>query len=41
MVELGRIDIISILSDATNVIAEGEVQQLANIGKAEVSEADY
>ena len=35
MVELGRIDIISILSDATNVIAEGEVQQLANIGNAE------
>jgi len=41
MVELGRIDIISILSDATNVIAEGEVQQLANIGKADVSEAAY
>jgi octaprenyl-diphosphate synthase len=41
MVELGRIDIISILSDATNVIAEGEVQQLANIGKAEISETDY
>ncbi len=32
MVELGRLDIISILSDATNVIAEGEVQQLANVG---------
>ncbi len=41
MVELGRIDIISILSDATNVIAEGEVQQLANIGNADVSEAAY
>jgi octaprenyl-diphosphate synthase len=41
MVELGRIDIISILSDATNVIAEGEVQQLANIGKADIGETAY
>jgi octaprenyl-diphosphate synthase len=41
MVELGRIDIIAILSDATNVIAEGEVQQLANIGNADISEANY
>ncbi len=41
MVELGRIDIISILSDATNVIAEGEVQQLANVGKADISETTY
>ena len=41
MVELGRIDIIAILSDATNVIAEGEVQQLANIGNSDISEASY
>jgi len=41
MVELGRIDIIAILSDATNVIAEGEVQQLANIGNADISETNY
>lgn len=41
MVELGRLDIISILSSATNVIAAGEVQQLANIGNPEISEANY
>jgi len=41
MVELGRLDIISILSDATNVIAEGEVQQLANVGNPQISEANY
>jgi octaprenyl-diphosphate synthase len=41
MVELGRLDIISILSNATNVIAEGEVQQLANVGNPQISEADY
>ncbi len=41
MAELGRIDIIGILSDATNVIAEGEVQQLANIGNADISETNY
>jgi octaprenyl-diphosphate synthase len=41
MVELQRLDIVAILSDATNVIAEGEVQQLANIGNADLSETDY
>jgi octaprenyl-diphosphate synthase len=41
MVELDRIDIIAILSDATNVIAEGEVQQLANVGNADLSETNY
>jgi octaprenyl-diphosphate synthase len=41
MVELDRIDIIAILSDATNVIAEGEVQQLANVGDADIDEARY
>jgi len=41
MAELGRLDIIAILSDATNVIAEGEVQQLANIGNPDLSEANY
>lgn len=41
MVELGRLEILSILSNATNVIAEGEVLQLANIGNTELSEADY
>jgi octaprenyl-diphosphate synthase len=41
MVELDRIDVIAILSDATNVIAEGEVQQLASVGDADISEARY
>jgi octaprenyl-diphosphate synthase len=41
MVELGRLDIIAVLSDATNIIAEGEVQQLDNVGNANLSEADY
>jgi octaprenyl-diphosphate synthase len=31
----------SILSDATNTIAEGEVMQLANVGNCQVSEAEY
>lgn len=41
MVELGRIRILSILSDATNTIAEGEVHQLANIGNFDLGEAEY
>ncbi len=41
MVELGRMQILAILSDATNTIAEGEVHQLANIGNFELSEAEY
>src|SRR5262245_55015283 len=41
MVELERLDIIAILSDATNVIAEGEVQQLANVGNADLTETNY
>jgi len=41
MADLNRLDIIEVLSDATNIIAEGEVQQLDNVGNAELSEADY
>jgi octaprenyl-diphosphate synthase len=41
MVQLQRMDIITILSDATNVIAAGEVQQLDNIGKTAISEPEY
>lgn len=41
MVELENMDIMAILSDATNTIAQGEVQQLANIGNLALSEADY
>ena len=41
MVELDSMDIMAIISDATNVIAEGEVMQLANIGRTDVTEAEY
>ena len=41
MVELDRMKILEILSAATNTIAEGEVQQLANIGKLSVDETAY
>lgn len=41
MVELDRMKILDILSTATNLIAEGEVQQLANIGKLTIDESAY
>jgi octaprenyl-diphosphate synthase len=41
MVELENLDIMAVLSDATNTIAEGEVMQLANVGNLTLSEADY
>nr|WP_010132160.1 octaprenyl diphosphate synthase [Microbulbifer agarilyticus] len=41
MVALKDMDIMSILSDTTNTIAEGEVQQLVNAGDPAVSEANY
>jgi octaprenyl-diphosphate synthase len=41
MVELGQLDVMAILSDATNTIAEGEVMQLANVGNCQITEADY
>ncbi len=41
MVELDNMDILAILSDATNTIAEGEVLQLASIGNLDVDEAQY
>ena len=41
MVELDRMSILGILSNATNTIAEGEVQQLANIGNLAIDEAAY
>ncbi len=41
MVDLNSMDIMSVLSDATNSIAEGEVMQLANVGNLALSEADY
>lgn len=41
MVELGDLKIMGVLSRATNVIAEGEVMQLANIGRLDLDEARY
>lgn len=41
MVECGQMRIMEILAEATNVIAEGEVQQLVNMHDASLSEAGY
>ncbi|WGL18212.1 octaprenyl diphosphate synthase [Microbulbifer bruguierae] len=41
MVALKDMDIMAILSDTTNTIAEGEVQQLVNAGDPAVTEANY
>lgn len=41
MVAVGSMKAIEILSDATNVIAEGEVLQLMNVGNANASVEDY
>ncbi len=41
MVEVGSMDIMAVLSSATNTIAEGEVMQLANVGNLDITEAQY
>jgi octaprenyl-diphosphate synthase len=41
MVEAGSMRIMQVLADATNVIAEGEVQQLMNMHNADLDEAGY
>lgn len=41
MVDLDSMDIMAIISDATNLIAEGEVMQLANIGRTTMTEDEY
>ncbi|MBX2809277.1 MAG: polyprenyl synthetase family protein [Cellvibrionaceae bacterium] len=41
MVAIGNMDIMRILSDTTNTIAEGEVQQLMNAGNPDIDEATY
>ncbi|SEA48284.1 octaprenyl diphosphate synthase [Microbulbifer marinus] len=41
MVALQDMDIMAVLSDTTNTIAEGEVQQLVNAGDPQVSEDNY
>ena len=39
--QLESLKILSIMADATNVLAEGEVQQLMNVNDPETSEANY
>lgn len=41
MVDVGRMRVMQVLSDATNIIAEGEVLQLMNCHNADISEEDY
>ena len=41
LVQMRNMDIMQILGDATNRIAEGEVLQLVNIGNPDVDEASY
>lgn len=41
MVAVGDMHIMRIMADATNVISEGEVQQLANAGNPDLTELDY
>jgi len=41
MVAIGNMDIMEILSNATNRISEGEVQQLANARNPDIDEANY
>ena len=41
MVGSGSMKILSVMADATNIIAEGEVMQLMNIGNTDITEAEY
>lgn len=41
MVAIGNMDVMTILSDTTNIIAEGEVQQLINAKDPDLSEDGY
>lgn len=41
MVGLGNMEVMAILSDTTNIIAEGEVQQLVNAKNPDVNEENY
>lgn len=41
MVSIGNMEIMGILSNTTNVISEGEVQQLVNAKNPDVTEANY
>ena len=41
MIQTDSMDVMKILSNATNKISEGEVQQLLNIGNLDITEQDY
>ncbi len=41
LVGLGRLDMMDVMANATNVIAQGEVQQLMNIGNINLSQEEY
>lgn len=41
MVGSGSLKILEVMADATNIIAEGEVLQLMNIGNTAITEAEY
>ena len=41
LVSLGNMEVMSLMADATNTIAEGEVLQLTKAGDPDTSEADY
>jgi octaprenyl-diphosphate synthase len=41
MVEIGKLEIMNVISNATNIIAEGEVLQLLNSRNPDLSEEDY
>ncbi|MEK9870310.1 MAG: polyprenyl synthetase family protein, partial [Gammaproteobacteria bacterium] len=41
MVEIGNLRVMQILSRATNLISEGEVQQLANLRNPSITEDEY
>ena len=41
MVSSGSLKILDVMADATNIIAEGEVLQLMNIGNTNITEAEY
>lgn len=41
MVAIGNMEIMATLSDATNVISEGEVEQLTNVKNPDIDEAGY
>lgn len=41
MTQVNSMPILQILADATNLIAEGEVMQLLNIGNVNITEAEY